>query len=95
MDVAKNSDHIQIKMKMLNPIQEHPATFKAPNKDLKDMCILCIFKIKIESLNFEHGCIEHQWQYTNQDQDKMQICSQEPSASSKAPYVNPNQDAEP
>ena len=27
------------------------------------------FKIKIESQNYEHGCIEDHWPYLNQDQD--------------------------
>merc|ERR1712082_326007 len=33
----KDSDHIQIKIKMPNPSQEPPASSKAPNDDLKDM----------------------------------------------------------
>ena len=49
MGVSKTSDHIQIKIKMPNPSQEPPASSKAPNDDLKDMDVLCTFKIKIES----------------------------------------------
>ena len=49
MDVSKTSDYIQIKVKMANPSQEPPASSKAPNQDLKDMDVLCTFKIKIES----------------------------------------------
>ena len=49
MGVSKTVDHIQIKIKMPNPSQELPVSSKAPNKDLKDIDILCIFKIKIES----------------------------------------------
>ena len=36
---------------MQNPSQEPPAPIKAPNMDLKDMDVLCTFKIKIESQN--------------------------------------------
>ena len=49
MGISKNSNHIQIKIKMPNPTQEPPASSKAPNEDLKDMDILCSFKIKIDS----------------------------------------------
>ena len=48
MCVPKTSDHIQINIGMPNPIQEPPASSKAPNEDLKDMDVLCTFKIKIE-----------------------------------------------
>ena len=47
MVVSKTIDHIQIKIKMPNPSQEPPASSKAPNEDLKDMSVLCNFKIKI------------------------------------------------
>ena len=47
MGVPKTSDHIQIKIKMQNPSQEPSASAKAQNEDLKDMDVLCIFKIKI------------------------------------------------
>ena len=47
--VSKTSDHIQIRIKIPNPSQEPPASSKAPNQDLKDMDVLCIFIIKIES----------------------------------------------
>ena len=36
-------------IKMPNPSQEPPAPTKALNQDLKDMDVLCTFKIKIES----------------------------------------------
>ena len=36
---------------------KHP---EAPNEDIKDMNVLCTFKIKIESQNSEHGCIKDQ-----------------------------------
>ena len=69
MGVSKTSDHIQIKIKMPNPSQERPASSKAPNEDLKDMDVLCTFKIKIESQNLDHGYIKDQGPYPNQDQD--------------------------
>ena len=48
MVVAKTKGHIKIKIKMPNPSQEPPASSKAPNDDLKDMDVLCTFKIKRE-----------------------------------------------
>ena len=69
MSISKTSDDIQIKIKMLNPSQEAPASSKAPNEDLKDMDVLCTFKIKIESKKSDHECIKHHWPYPNQDQD--------------------------
>ena len=53
MGVSKNSDHIQIKINMSNPSQEPPASFKAPNEDLKDIDVLCTFKIKLEIRNLD------------------------------------------
>ena len=64
MGVSYTSDHIQI-----NPSQEHPASSNEPNEDLKDMDVLCTFKIKIESQNLDHGYIKDQWLYPNKDQD--------------------------
>ena len=58
MIVPNTSDHNYIKIKIQNPSQETPASSKAPNEDLKDMDILCIFKIKKESQNSDHGCIK-------------------------------------
>ena len=58
MGVSKTSDHIQIKIKMPNPSQEPPASPKPPIQDLKDMDVLCTFKIKLESQNSEHGHIK-------------------------------------
>ena len=49
----KTSDHIQIKIKMPDTSQEPPASFKAPNEDLKDIDVLCTFKVKIKRQNFE------------------------------------------
>ena len=69
MGVTKTSDHIQIKIEIPNSSQEPPAPTKDTNKDLKDMDILCTFKIKVESPNLDHGCVKDQWLYPNQDQD--------------------------
>ena len=48
MGVSKTNDHIQIKIKMANPGQEPPASYKSPNLDLKNIDVLCNFKIKID-----------------------------------------------
>ena len=69
LGVSKTSDHIQIKMKIPNPSQEPPASSKAPNQDLKDMDVLFIFKIKLESQNSKYGCTKDHWPYPNQCQD--------------------------
>ena len=61
MDVSNTSEHIQIEIKMPNPIQEPPPSSKAPNEDLKDMDVLCTFKINVDNQNSEHG-----WLYANQ-----------------------------
>jgi len=60
MAVSKTCDYIQIKIKMQNPSQEPPVSSKAPNQDLKDMDVLCTFKIEIESQNLNHGYIKDQ-----------------------------------
>ena len=69
MVVSKTSEYIQIKIKMPNPSQEPPASSKSPNEDLKDMDVLCTFKIKIESQNLGHGYIKDQRPYPDQDKD--------------------------
>ena len=83
MVLLKTSDHIQIKIKIPNPSQEPPASSKSPNEVLKDMDVLCTFKIKIESQNLDHGFINDQQPYQNPEQDSKP--RQEPPASSKAP----------
>ena len=83
MDVSKTIDPIKIKIKFPNPSQELPASSKAPNEGLKDMDVLCTFKIKIESKNLDHGYIKDQWPYPNKI--KMSNRTQESPASSKAP----------
>ena len=80
--VPKASNLIQTRIKMLNPSQEHPTSYKAPNKDYNDMDVLCTFKIKIESHNSKQGCIKDQWPCLIQDQDTNP--SKEPQANSKA-----------
>ena len=54
------SYHIQINIKLPNPSLEPPATSKAPNEDLKDMDVLCTFKIKIEHQKLDHGYMKDQ-----------------------------------
>ena len=49
MVVSKTIGQIKIKFKMPNPSQETPASSKAPIQDLKDMDVLCTFKIKIKN----------------------------------------------
>ena len=49
MGGPKTSDRIQINIGMQNPNQEAPAFSKAPNDDLKDIDVLCTFKINKES----------------------------------------------
>ena len=60
MGVLKTSEHTQTKVKMPPPSQEHPASFKAPNEDLKNRDILGTLDIKKESQNFGHGYIKDQ-----------------------------------
>ena len=60
MGVSKTSDNIKIKIKMPNPIHDPPASFKAPNEDLKETDVLCTLKTKIESQNSDHGFIKDQ-----------------------------------
>ena len=84
MRISKTSDYIQIKINMPNPSQEPPASSKAPNEDLKDMDVLCTFKIKIESQNLDHGYIKDQWPYQNQYQDA------KPQSGASSVLVSPN-----
>ena len=55
MDLTETSDYIQIMIKIPNPKKETPVSSKALNRDFKDMVVLCIFKIKVESQNLEQG----------------------------------------
>ena len=69
-----------------NPSQEPPASSKAPNKDLKDMDVLCTLEINKESQNFDHGCFKVS--------DCILIKIEIPNASQKAPQSSksPNHD---
>ena len=65
--------------KIQNPNQEPPASSKSQNQDLKDMDVLCTFKIKIE---------KYGWSDTSdhiQIRIKMPIPRQKPLESSSAP----------
>ena len=66
---SKISYHIQMKIKMLNPSQEPSASSKAPNRNFKNMDVLCPFKFKIETQILDHGCIKDHCPYSKQDQD--------------------------
>ena len=55
--ISKTSVHMKFKIKKPNPSQEPPASYNAPNHDLKDIDVLCTFKIKMESQNLEHEFI--------------------------------------
>ena len=71
---------------MPNPSKEPPASSKASYEDLKDMDVLCTFKIRIESQNLDHRCIKDQWPYPKQDQDA------KPQAGASSILQCPNQD---
>ena len=75
------SDHIKIKTKMPNSSQESPTSSIAPKEDLKDINVLCSFKIKMES----HGYIMGISKTSDYIQIKIKIPnpSQAPAASSK------------
>ena len=65
----KDSDDIQIMIKIPNPCKDPPVFSKVQNQGLKGVDFLCTFKIKLERQNLDHGCIKGQWPYPNQDQD--------------------------
>ena len=54
---------------MPNPSQEPPVFSNAENQDLKNMDVLCTFKMEIERQNLEYGWIKDKCPYPNQDQD--------------------------
>ena len=81
--MSKIRDCIKIKIKMPNSSQEPPASSIAPNEDLKDINVLCSFKIKMESHGYIMG-ISKTSDYI-QIKIKMPNPSQEPPVSSKAP----------
>ena len=53
-DPYKTYDHIQIKIKMPYPRQKPSVSSENPNQDLKEIDVLCTYKIKIESHNLDH-----------------------------------------
>ena len=87
MVVSKKSDHIKVKITMSNTSQEPPESSKAPNEDLKDMDVLCTFKIKIESKNLIMG--------TSRTNDHFQIKIKMPKSNEESPlcYKSPYQDS--
>ena len=48
MGAPKTSEHIKIQIKMPYPSHDPPTSPKVPNQDLKDMDVICTFKIKIK-----------------------------------------------
>ena len=74
MGISKISNHIQIKIKIPTLSQAPPVSSKAPNEDLKDIAVLCTFKIKMESQNLDQGYIKglkgHGWSLHLQNQDR-------------------------
>ena len=83
MGVSWTHDHVHIMVKMQNPSQEFPVPIKAPNQDLKDMDVLCTFKVKIESQNSKHGCIKDQWPHPNENKDA------KPQSGTSSPHKSP------
>ena len=83
---TKTNDRIQIKIKMSHPSQGPPVSSKAQNEDLKDMDVLCTFKIKMEIQNLDHGYIKDQCPYPNQDKDA------KPKSGTFSVLQSPNQD---
>ena len=84
MVVSKTSEHIQLNIKMPYPSQEPPASVKPPNEALKDIDVLCTFKIKIENQNLDHGCFKDQCPHLNQVQDAI------PQAGTTSVLQSPN-----
>ena len=68
--------------------QSPPASSKAPNEDIKDMDVLCTFKIKIESQNSNHGCIKDQGTNPNEGCDAKPL-SKRPEVSEVDPQKWP------
>ena len=74
---SQNLDHECLKDHWPHPNQEQDpkpkseisSILQSPNEDLKDMDVLCTFKIKIESQNSDHGYIKNRWPYPYQDQE--------------------------
>jgi len=58
LGVSKTFYHIYININTPNPSQQPPAASKAPDQDVKDMDVLCTYKIKVVSQNLDHRCIK-------------------------------------
>ena len=84
MGVSKTSDHVQIKIKMPNPSQEPFSILQSPQKDLKDMAVLCTFNIKAKIWNMT----------VSKTIDHIQIKINIPNTSQEHPasFTSPNQD---
>ena len=89
MGVLKTSDHNQIKIKIPNPSQEPPVTSKALNEDLKDMDVLCTFRIKRERAKIwiivasrTNDHIQIKIKIPNQSQEPL-VCLKVPNQDSK------------
>ena len=61
MGVSKANKHNQIKTEIQNASQEPSVSSKAQIVGLKDMDILCTFKINKENQKFEKWYIKDQW----------------------------------
>ena len=80
--VSKTIGHIQIKIKMPNPSQKPPASSKSPNGDIKDIDVLCTFRLKLEGKKIKHGLSKTS--HHIQIKIKMPNPSQKPTVSSTA-----------
>ena len=83
MDVLKTSDYIHFKIQIPNPSQESPVFSKAPKQELKDMDVLCNFKLKMGSQNSRYWGTKDQWPYPNQYQDA------KPKSGTFSPHQSP------
>ena len=74
---SQNSDRGCIKDRWTYPNQNQDAKpqsgissiLQSPQKALKDIDVLCPFKIRIENRNLDLGCIKDHWPYPNQYQN--------------------------
>ena len=69
MAVPKTSDHIQIKIKMANPIPEPSASTKVHNQDLKKIDVLSHSKSRQRAKIWIIGVSKTGIHHPNQDQD--------------------------
>ena len=71
--VTDHNDPLLIMINIPNPSQEPPATSKSPSEDIKDIDVLCTFKIKIEGKNLENGRIRDKFSYSNQGEEAILV----------------------